>query len=90
MHWQRQGPSAYEFGVKVSVATTINHAKGGEFVTHVKALPGNPFDSHILILDLETKVRNTLKRILTDNDTAATTRRPITSSGSSSPARHGA
>src|SRR5450631_3777993 len=30
----------YEFGVKVSVATTISHAKGGQFVTHVKALPG--------------------------------------------------
>lgn len=25
-----------EFGVKVSVATTIGHAKGGQFVTHVK------------------------------------------------------
>ena len=33
----------YEFGVKVSVATTISHAKGGQFVTHVKALPGNPY-----------------------------------------------
>jgi transposase, IS5 family len=32
----------YEFGVKVSVATTLSHAKGGQFVTHVKALPGNP------------------------------------------------
>lgn len=24
----------YEFGVKVSVATTLNHARGGQFVTH--------------------------------------------------------
>jgi len=31
----------YEFGVKVSVATTLAHAKGGQFVTHTKALPGN-------------------------------------------------
>ena len=38
----------YEFGVKVSVATTLNHAKGGQFVTHVKALPGNPYDGHTL------------------------------------------
>ena len=38
----------YEFGVKVSVATTIGHAKGGQFVTHVKALPGNPYDGHTL------------------------------------------
>src|SRR5207237_3199905 len=28
----------YEFGVKVSVATTLAHAKGGQFVTHTKAL----------------------------------------------------
>src|SRR6266480_4849656 len=31
----------YEFGVKVSVATTLSHAKGGQFVAHIKALPGN-------------------------------------------------
>ena len=31
----------YEFGVKVSVATTLAHAKGGQFATHAKALPGN-------------------------------------------------
>jgi len=34
----------YEFGVKVSVATTLRPAKGGQFVTHVKALPGNPYE----------------------------------------------
>jgi len=32
----------YEFGVKVSVATTLRHSRGGQFVAHVKALPGNP------------------------------------------------
>ena len=32
----------YEFGVKVSVATTIGHAKGSKFVTHVKACPAIP------------------------------------------------
>jgi IS5 family transposase len=32
----------YEFGVKVSVATPLNRCKGGQFVAHVKALPGNP------------------------------------------------
>ncbi|MDQ0475498.1 hypothetical protein QO011_008548, partial [Labrys wisconsinensis] len=36
----------YEFGVKVSVATPLNRCKGGQFVVHVKALPGNPYDSH--------------------------------------------
>src|SRR3954462_7697316 len=34
----------YEFGVKVSVATTIGRAKGGQFVTHVRSMPGNPYD----------------------------------------------
>jgi transposase, IS5 family len=38
----------YEFGVKVSVATTHRHAKGGQLVTHAKALPGNPYDGHTL------------------------------------------
>ncbi|TAI59571.1 IS5/IS1182 family transposase, partial [Bradyrhizobium sp. Leo170] len=33
----------YEFGVKVSVATNLAPAKGGQFVTHVKALTGNPY-----------------------------------------------
>src|SRR5262245_48839477 len=59
----------YEFGVKVSVATTIGHAKGGQFVTHVKALPGNPYDGHTLatvIPDMERFVGNTIARILAD------------------------
>jgi IS5 family transposase len=59
----------YEFGVKVSVATTISRAKGGQFVTHVKALPGNPYDGHTLatvIPEMETLVGNTLERILAD------------------------
>jgi IS5 family transposase len=53
----------YEFGVKVSVATTIKHCKGGRFVTHVKALPGNPYDGHTLaavIPDMEALVGNTI------------------------------
>ena len=36
----------YEFGVKVSVATPLNRCRGGQFVAHVKALPGNPYDGH--------------------------------------------
>jgi transposase, IS5 family len=36
----------YEFGIKVSVATTARRSKGGQFVTHVVALPGNPYDGH--------------------------------------------
>ncbi len=59
----------YEFGVKVSVATTLAHAKGGQFVTHVKALPGNPYDGHTLatiIPDMEALIGNTLRRIVAD------------------------
>ena len=59
----------YEFGVKVSVATTHAHAKGGQFVTHVQSLPGNPYDGHTLarvIPDMEALVGNTLKRIFAD------------------------
>ena len=59
----------YEFGVKVSVATTLAHAKGGQFVAHVKSLPGNPYDGHTLktvIPDMEALVGNTIERILAD------------------------
>jgi IS5 family transposase len=59
----------YEFGVKVSVATTLSHAKGGQFVTHVKALPGNPYDGHTLktvIPDMEALIGNVIERMLLD------------------------
>ncbi len=38
----------YEFGAKVSVAATNRRCKGGQFVVHAKALPGNPYDGHTL------------------------------------------
>ena len=38
----------YEFGCKVSVATTNARAPGGQFVTHIAALHGNPYDGHTL------------------------------------------
>jgi IS5 family transposase len=59
----------YEFGVKVSVATTLSHAKGGQFVTHVKALHGNPYDGHTLatvIPEMEALIGNTIERVLLD------------------------
>jgi len=34
----------YEFGVKVSIATTLHRSKGGQFALHARALPGNPSD----------------------------------------------
>jgi transposase, IS5 family len=59
----------YEFGVKVSVATTLSHAKGGQFVTHVKSMPGNPYDGHTLktvIPEMEQLIGNIIERLLGD------------------------
>src|SRR5687768_784861 len=59
----------YEFGVKVSVATPLNRCRGGQFVAHVKALPGNPYDGHTLarvIPGIEEMVGAELARIVTD------------------------
>lgn len=59
----------YEFGVKVSVATTLNRSKGGQFALHTMALPGNPYDGHTLatvIPDMEQTIGNELSRILAD------------------------
>ena len=57
----------YEFGVKVSVATPIAHARGGQFALHAKAMPGNPYDGHTLatvIPEIEALVGNTIERVL--------------------------
>jgi len=43
----------YEFGVKVSLTTTNKRCKGGQFILHAKALPGNPYDGHTLAEVLE-------------------------------------
>jgi IS5 family transposase len=59
----------YEFGVKVSVATTLHHSKGGQFIAHVKALPGNPYDGHTLakvLPDMERQLGVNLARIVAD------------------------
>jgi IS5 family transposase len=59
----------YEFGVKVSVATTLHHSKGGQFIAHVKALPGNPYDGHTLatvIPEIESQIGASLSRIVAD------------------------
>ena len=59
----------YEFGVKVSVATPIHRCKGGQFVAHVKALPGAPYDGHTLatvLTDLENQIGVHLTRIVAD------------------------
>lgn len=59
----------YEFGVKVSVATTLKRSKGGQFALHAKALPGNPYDGHTLaaiIPDMEKTIGNEINRVLAD------------------------
>jgi IS5 family transposase len=38
----------FEFGCKVSLATTNRTAPGGQFLIGARALPGNPFDGHTL------------------------------------------
>jgi IS5 family transposase len=57
----------YEFGVKVSVATTLQRSKGGQFALHAKALPGNPYDGHTLatvIPEMEKTIGNEIGRIM--------------------------
>lgn len=59
----------YEFGVKVSVATPVKHSKGGQFVAHVMALPGNPYDGHSLakvIPSIEQLLGNSPERFIAD------------------------
>jgi IS5 family transposase len=59
----------YEFGVKVSLATTLHRSRGGQFIAHAKALPGNPYDGHTLatvIPEIEAQIGATLSRIIAD------------------------
>ena len=69
MHRQGKAHKPYEFGVKVSVATPINRCKGGQFVLHAKALPGNPYDGHtlaVVIPEIEASVGASLAKIVAD------------------------
>jgi IS5 family transposase len=59
----------YEFGVKISVATTLHRSKGGQFALHAKALPGNPYDGHTLatiIPEMEATIGAGIGRVLAD------------------------
>jgi IS5 family transposase len=38
----------YEFGCKVTVATTNARSPGGQFAVHIDVLHGNPHDGHTL------------------------------------------
>jgi IS5 family transposase len=59
----------YEFGVKVSVATPLHRCAGGQFVAHVAALPGNPYDGHTLktvIPAITEQIGVSLRRVIAD------------------------
>ena len=59
----------YEFGVKVSLATTLHRSKGGQFIAHVKAMPGNPYDGHTLatvLPEIEAQIGAPVSRVVAD------------------------
>jgi IS5 family transposase len=59
----------YEFGVKVSLTTTNRRCKGGQFILHAKALPGNPYDGHTLrnaIEETEALTGREIERVYVD------------------------
>jgi IS5 family transposase len=49
----------FEFGVKVSIATTNAAAPGGQFVLGARSLPGNPYDGHTLAAQIAQAERLT-------------------------------
>jgi IS5 family transposase len=49
----------FEFGCKVSLATTNRPAPGGKVVIGSRTLPGNPFDSHTLAAQIAQTERIT-------------------------------
>lgn len=59
----------YEFGVKVSLATTLKRSRGGQFIVHAKALPGKPYDGHtlgVVIPEIERQIGVSPQRIYCD------------------------
>ena len=59
----------WEFGCKVTVATTNARCAGGQFVVHIDALHGNPYDGHTLktaVDGAEAWTGVTAKRIYVD------------------------
>ena len=89
---KRKAHRPSEFGVKVSVATTRSSLKGGQFVTHIAALQGNPYDGHTMatvIPAMEDMIGNTIDPNSPMPVIAATMRQLTTSSGSIRQARSG-
>ena len=54
---------------RVSVATPLQRCRGGQFVAHVAALPGNPYDGHTLatvVPAITRQVGASLTRVIAD------------------------
>ena len=53
---------------KVSLATTLHRSRGGQFIAHAKALPGNPYAGHTLaaVIPDEAQIGVNLTRIVAD------------------------
>ena len=70
MHRQGQGRIGPTSSASRSrVATTLHRSKGGQFIAHAKAMPGNPYDGHTLatvIPEIETQIGANLSRIVAD------------------------
>ena len=80
----------YEFGVKVSIATTNAAVPGGKFVLGARALPGNPYDGHILAEQIAQAERVTGIESSAPMSTAATAATTPTRPACSSQARSAA
>jgi IS5 family transposase len=85
----------YEFGVKVSIATTNAVAPGGQFVLGARALPGNPYDGHTLAAQMAQTERVTgvgIERAYVDRGYRGhdADRARVVAPASSSPARSAA
>ena len=53
----------------MSIATTLNRSRGGQFIAHAKALPGNPYDGRTLatvIPEIETQIGASVASIVAD------------------------
>ncbi len=78
MHWKRKSPNALRVRRQepalglvpgVSLTTTNKRCKGGQFILHAKALPGNPYDGHTLkevIEETEALTGREIERVYVD------------------------
>jgi IS5 family transposase len=59
----------YEFGVKISIGTTLHRSKGGLFALHAKALPGKPYGGHThatVIPEMAAMIGNDIDSLLAE------------------------